>query len=462
MAKPTSILIKLAIVTILLMGSLFAQGVSFTKAPLITIPGQNTDATLGTYFDYSNDSYLSWVNIQDGTYSIYLMQVAMELHEPALVYQSDSLITNLAVNEEGYVYFDRFDGEFWSQHGVGGGTTPILLQDSLNNPSQPAPHGFWLSWVEDGDLLFKDMDDAAMNPIVVDTAECRSPAIFNQRYGTNWEVALIYESGPVDSAQIKYLIMEHDEDDPQIEVISSQYPSRNPTLGSSWGCSYEIFMDGYWHIVINTDPFFPAAADTSSNSGYNLTNPAFYTGYWLVARDIGQDFVVAVSDSFQDDLDVYFLPVWYGNPINISDMPGNDTSPVVTFTWGDSITVFWEHQTETGSELWWAKDKVDPGAINPEPELPQSIMINRVYPSPFNPNTTLEYSLLERGNVQLSIYDIAGRLVFSRSLKHTEPGVHSVSWSGLSSSGRLVQNGVYLMEVRSGHQSATRKVVVLR
>lgn len=442
--------------------SLTAQESSFTKTPLIITSGYNTDAAIGATLDYSYGSYLAWVNINAGHYSVYLMNIGGEVYEPALIYQSDSLITNLAVNWEGNLYFDRIDGEYWSLNRIDDTGLPVVFQDSLTSPSQPSIHGDWLTWIQNDNLLFVDTNQPEMIPIIADTSQCRQPSIFHQGNSSNWETFIIYEAGSTLNPEIKYISFEDDDELPQVHVLSSQYPSRNPTLGSYYGSAFEVFIEDNWHIVHLYDPLHAGGSDTTSNQSFNLTDPTLYMGYWLVGREVDQDFIVAVSDSLENNLEIYFTPLWNGESFNLSNMPGNDISPLVANTYGDSITVIWEHETDSGSELWWAKDRLDAGAVSPEPVLPKSISITNVYPTPFNPITTLEYTVLESAPIQFTIYDVTGSQVYSETIPTIGPGIHAISWEGTNNSGIRANSGLYIMEVKNGGQFDRVKVVLLK
>ena len=84
-------------------------------------------------------------------------------------------------------------------------------------------------------------------------------------------------------------------------------------------------------------------------------------------------------------------------------------------------------------------------------------------PNPFNPRTTLEYSIGEIGTVTLTVFDIAGRRV--RGLEgplQRDPGDYAVSWDGRDDAGRSLPSGLYVVRLRAGLVQASRTVVLLR
>ena len=66
------------------------------------------------------------------------------------------------------------------------------------------------------------------------------------------------------------------------------------------------------------------------------------------------------------------------------------------------------------------------------------------YPNPFNPSTSIGFTLPESGNVKVSVYDMAGRLVSTLVDANMDEGVHVVDWDGTDSSGAMVSAGVYI------------------
>jgi hypothetical protein len=99
----------------------------------------------------------------------------------------------------------------------------------------------------------------------------------------------------------------------------------------------------------------------------------------------------------------------------------------------------------------------------PEPGSKRLITgIVNVVPNPFNPTTTISYSLATPVKVSLSVYDVAGRLV-NRLVDETQvAGIHSIVWRGTDRRGTTVASGVYFVRMQSAGESFTRKMVLLK
>jgi hypothetical protein len=77
-------------------------------------------------------------------------------------------------------------------------------------------------------------------------------------------------------------------------------------------------------------------------------------------------------------------------------------------------------------------------------------------PNPFNPATTIRYTLPHAARIDLSVYDAAGRRVEVLVRGRVEAGSHTVAWSA-----RGLPSGIYFCRLHAGDRVATRKLVRL-
>jgi len=96
------------------------------------------------------------------------------------------------------------------------------------------------------------------------------------------------------------------------------------------------------------------------------------------------------------------------------------------------------------------------------PSIPLVTALNPAYPNPFNPSTTLSYSLAEPSQVEIDIYNQRGQIVRSYSKEHSAPGHYSFSFDGRDHSGVPLSSGVYLYRMRAGTFSQFRKMVLCK
>jgi hypothetical protein len=84
-------------------------------------------------------------------------------------------------------------------------------------------------------------------------------------------------------------------------------------------------------------------------------------------------------------------------------------------------------------------------------------------PNPFNPVTTIEYSLASPGRVTLRIYNVAGQLIRTLVGDEQRPaGFSNARWDGRNDAGTAVASGVYFYRLIAGSFVETRKMVLLK
>ncbi len=97
-----------------------------------------------------------------------------------------------------------------------------------------------------------------------------------------------------------------------------------------------------------------------------------------------------------------------------------------------------------------------------QPPATPAYSLSSAFPNPFNPNTTIRYSLEKGGHTELTVFDVAGRRVRVLASGFVPTGAHEIAWNGLDDSSRPVSSGVYFYRLRSGDFAETRKMVLLR
>ena len=93
---------------------------------------------------------------------------------------------------------------------------------------------------------------------------------------------------------------------------------------------------------------------------------------------------------------------------------------------------------------------------------PAKFALNQNAPNPFNPETSISFSLPEAGQASLVIYGPTGQVVRTLINSTVEAGQHSVTWDGLDNFGRPVASGVYIYRLVSGDQIAHKRMVLVR
>ena len=94
--------------------------------------------------------------------------------------------------------------------------------------------------------------------------------------------------------------------------------------------------------------------------------------------------------------------------------------------------------------------------------LPATYAVHQNYPNPFNPLTTLRYDLPEDAMVNITIYDMMGRVVKILVNDQQTAGYRSTQWNATNDAGSPLSAGMYLYTIRAGDFSQTRKMLLLK
>jgi hypothetical protein len=84
------------------------------------------------------------------------------------------------------------------------------------------------------------------------------------------------------------------------------------------------------------------------------------------------------------------------------------------------------------------------------------------YPNPFNPQTSIAFSIAQRGPVTLTVYNVAGERVRTVVSEELAAGAHTKTWDGRNDAGVPVSSGVYFYKLVSSNFSQKKKMVLLK
>ncbi|MCD4651333.1 MAG: T9SS type A sorting domain-containing protein, partial [Candidatus Cloacimonetes bacterium] len=85
-----------------------------------------------------------------------------------------------------------------------------------------------------------------------------------------------------------------------------------------------------------------------------------------------------------------------------------------------------------------------------------------IYPNPFNPETSICFSLDNQQNVTLDVYNIRGRKVKTLISAKLEAGEHQIIWNGENTIGQKAASGLYLFALKTSAKTLVRKAVMLK
>jgi len=97
-----------------------------------------------------------------------------------------------------------------------------------------------------------------------------------------------------------------------------------------------------------------------------------------------------------------------------------------------------------------------------EDPLPLVTALSSNYPNPFNPETTIKFSLSEEQEIIINVYNIAGQKVKQLISQQLSEGQHSIIWNGTDSNSKSVSSGVYFYKLKTGNFEQTKKMILMK
>jgi len=98
--------------------------------------------------------------------------------------------------------------------------------------------------------------------------------------------------------------------------------------------------------------------------------------------------------------------------------------------------------------------------------IPNSTEFKGIYPNPFNPTTTLSFSLNEPGHVLLEVFNLKGQKITTLENRTLEAGEHSVVWNGTDEQNNIVPSGIYFtrldIDTAKGRYTCVKKIILLK
>lgn len=112
-----------------------------------------------------------------------------------------------------------------------------------------------------------------------------------------------------------------------------------------------------------------------------------------------------------------------------------------------------------GTIHWFSKASAATGV-----DLPAAYIfeLEQNFPNPVEGATSIRYVLSRAAPVELIIYDVLGRAVRTLISGDRPPGVYAADWDGTADDGLHVAAGVFVYTLRTGTQSGSRTMLVVR
>ena len=237
-------------------------------------------------------------------------------------------------------------------------------------------------------------------------------------------------SNSVDAALQTPVLRLHDTLD--YELVFSHYMDAEIEEGSNrfaWdGGRVEISVDGgeTWEIL-SPPTGYPYQIMDNPDSPFAANSPV-YSGLinWEEVRVPLSDYSGDLAIRFRFGSDGYVTEEgWYIDDVSVQQLIGVDVA---------------------------SEDK----------KLPRQFTVAPNYPNPFNPSTTIPYTLPEKSTVRAIVYDLRGHKVATLVNTTQEAGKYSIQWNGVDQLENRVGSGVYFLRFSANEQIRVQKLTLIR
>lgn len=226
-----------------------------------------------------------------------------------------------------------------------------------------------------------------------------------------------------------------------------------PTIGDS-----TVANGQYWSVFYIRATMVPSGfVDSEPDSGYSLDNlaPAVPTNLVYAAGQL------TWNPSAAQDFDHFTV---YG-----SNTDSFGSAIVIDYTSTQTLNVSgapyaFYYVTATDQSGNEGKPAKAGAAVTGAGDLPRHYVLSiSNYPNPFNPRTTVSYTVPSRGPVTVAIYDAHGsRIATLVSNVEKATGAYSVEWTGHDDRGSVVASGIYFARIEHAGAVRTKKLVLLK
>lgn len=210
----------------------------------------------------------------------------------------------------------------------------------------------------------------------------------------------------------------------------------------------------------------------------NQTTTLAYTGTFTETRHIIQMWshshehttefkIEGVGGDYDKEL-IYWTNDWEHPPFLQFDPP-------LTMQAGEGFRLTTTYQNNTNGTITFGPLSTDEmqfvfylyytgnvSSVQSEQKIPSEYALHQNYPNPFNPETTIRYTLPERSDVSLKIYNLLGREITTLVYAQQNAGTKRISWDGRDRFGSEVSSGIYIYRLAAGKFVFARKMMVLR
>ncbi|MBN2104036.1 T9SS type A sorting domain-containing protein [bacterium] len=115
------------------------------------------------------------------------------------------------------------------------------------------------------------------------------------------------------------------------------------------------------------------------------------------------------------------------------------------------------------SGFWHMQASLITDVETKQENVPAEFRLERNYPNPFNPNTTIAFSISGPSLLRLEVYNVFGEKIRTLiSDRQYEAGRWKAVWDGRNDKGAAVSSGIYFFRLTAGSRVQTRKMMLVK
>lgn len=164
---------------------------------------------------------------------------------------------------------------------------------------------------------------------------------------------------------------------------------------------------------------------------------------------------VSVSDTLSNDIYDYPISLEFQLPDGWDSASVQQNMEVIpTYTDGDKL--YFDLVPDSGS-IYITRQATTAVSNEEQPELPESAVLYRNFPNPFNPSTVISYQLAENSRVSLKVFDALGREVAALVNGYKTAGKYTVEFKAEN-----IPSGVYLYRLDTENSSLIQRMTLIK
>ena len=127
----------------------------------------------------------------------------------------------------------------------------------------------------------------------------------------------------------------------------------------------------------------------------------------------------------------------------------------------DGIVYYSNNEIDTQSMIAIIEtllDEQEVSVLDENSSIQQQLKLVKAYPNPFNSSININFNITNQSNIQISIFDLNGRLISNNNLGIRRAGNQSIHWSP----SHAISSGTYIYSIKSQSNIINGKVLYLK